>query len=87
MSAPADGMAELREFALQAMALDAAAVSLHEGDGTESGSATVSYVGHDGGDTISAAPVIDIAESFDLRVVDVRADFDAESVAVEVRAR
>lgn len=82
MQAP-DGEQALREFAIAAMSLDSASVSMDEDERV----VVVTTTAHDGTDTISASHVVDLVAGTDLSVADVRADFDAEALNVEVRPR
>lgn len=82
MNAP-DGEVALREFAIAAMSLDDASASMDEDDR----SVTVTSSAHDGTDTISASHIVELVSGSDLRVTDVRANFDANALEVEVRPR
>ena len=82
MQAP-DGEEALRQFAISAMSLDSASVSMDEDELV----VIVTTTAHDGTDTISASHVVDMVSGTDLSVSDVRADFDAEALNVEVRPR
>lgn len=83
MQAP-DGEIALREFKLAAIHLDDAEVGT---DNDDDSIVRVSTTAHDGDTTISASHILDTVRQFDLQVTDVRGDFDADEIIVEVRPR